>query len=272
MKTIFVGIVHDAMACASFLKFHPTLPKQGALVVTRPANPDPPIDKRRQELTREERARQRHSVEVTPAAGNYLHIQPSTLESLTRSAANANANRNRPRKLPDAIIKEGILTEKFTEGNAVSGCTVAVLPPALKCLVYLWEDLTANCMQIISQNIIISSPIHGGKPLREKIAGMKGEGKDKLEKDSKKNKKKKVQRGYFGSGDDAVNSLKTFFNIGSGRETLCELCGDRFPHPVTYHMRQVHPGCGQHSGSKGYNSGGNYCLGWAGNCGDGGVG
>lgn len=29
------GIVHDAMACASFLKFHPTLPKQGALVVTR---------------------------------------------------------------------------------------------------------------------------------------------------------------------------------------------------------------------------------------------
>lgn len=29
------GLVHDAMACASFLKFHPTLPKQGALVVTR---------------------------------------------------------------------------------------------------------------------------------------------------------------------------------------------------------------------------------------------
>lgn len=29
------GIVHDAMACASFLKFHPTLPKQGAMVVTR---------------------------------------------------------------------------------------------------------------------------------------------------------------------------------------------------------------------------------------------
>lgn len=29
------GLVHDAMACASFLKFHPNLPKQGALVVTR---------------------------------------------------------------------------------------------------------------------------------------------------------------------------------------------------------------------------------------------
>lgn len=57
----------------------------------------------------------------------------------------------------------------------------------------------------------------------------------------------------------------------SGVETLCELCGDNFPHPVTYHMHQMHPGCGQHAGGKGYNSGGNYCLGWAGNCGDGGV-
>lgn len=50
------------MACASFLKFHPTLPKQGAQVVTR--HQDGPIDRRRRELTKEERARQRHSVEV----------------------------------------------------------------------------------------------------------------------------------------------------------------------------------------------------------------
>lgn len=66
--------------------------------------------------------------------------------------------------------------------------------------------------------------------------------------------------------------ISTFLHAGaSDRETLCELCGDCFPHPVTYHMRQVHPGCGHHAGSKGYNSGGNYCLGWAGNCGEGGV-
>lgn len=54
-------------------------------------------------------------------------------------------------------------------------------------------------------------------------------------------------------------------------EVLCELCGESFPHPVTYHMRKTHAGCGQHAGGRGYNSGGNYCLGWAGNCGDGGV-
>ena len=42
---------------------------------------------------------------------------------------------------------------------------------------------------------------------------------------------------------------------------LCEMCGHYFQHPVTYHMRVAHPGCGGHSGSKGYNSGGNYCAG-----------
>ena len=62
------------------------------------------------------------------------------------------------------------------------------------------------------------------------------------------------------------------FAGGSERETLCELCGCTFSHPVTYHMRQAHAGCGKHAGGLGYNSGGNFCGGWAGNCGDGGVG
>ena len=96
------GIVHDAMACASFLKFHPSLPKQGTQVVTRQSSPSL-ASERRLEMTREERARQRHSVEVTND-GNYLHIPPSTLESLTRSAANANANRSR--KKQESSIKE----------------------------------------------------------------------------------------------------------------------------------------------------------------------
>lgn len=48
---------------------------------------------------------------------------------------------------------------------------------------------------------------------------------------------------------------------GVDRESLCELCGGIFPHPITYHMKQAHPGCGGHAGGKGYNSGGNYCVG-----------
>ena len=53
---------------------------------------------------------------------------------------------------------------------------------------------------------------------------------------------------------------------------MCDICGGYFEHPVTYHMRMAHPGCGAHAGGRGYNSGGQYCGGWAGNCGDGGVG
>ncbi|KAJ8937846.1 hypothetical protein NQ318_022264 [Aromia moschata] len=73
------------------------------------------------------------------------------------------------------------------------------------------------------------------------------------------------------TGDMAEDIGLSSYVHSSGAETLCELCGDSFPHPVTYHMHQAHPGCGQHAGGKGYNSGGSYCLGWAGNCGDGGV-
>lgn len=69
---------------------------------------------------------------------------------------------------------------------------------------------------------------------------------------------------------NAENS-KNVGNKCSEKEAVCELCGNFYPHPVTYHMRQAHPGCGGHAGGNGYNSGGNYCVGWAGNCGDGGL-
>lgn len=30
--------------------------------------------------------------------------------------------------------------------------TISILPPALKCLVHLWEELTNNCLQVRSRN------------------------------------------------------------------------------------------------------------------------
>lgn len=183
------------MACASFLKFHPTLPKQGALVVTRPQ--ESPVDKRRQELTKEEKARQRHSVEVSNA-GNYLHIQPSTLESLTRSAANASANRKRPGKYSNIINEE--TGEKFNNDGNFGFHTISVLPPALKSLVFLWEELTTNCLDAISSEMVIASPIQIRSKRNEKAGLSKNENKDKsatIEKDSKKGKKKKPISKYY---------------------------------------------------------------------------
>lgn len=85
------GLVHDAMACASFLKFYPSLPKEGALVVTRRDATEGKVP-----LSREQKAQQRHSVEVANA-GNYLNIRPSTLETLTKSG-NSSVNNRRYRK------------------------------------------------------------------------------------------------------------------------------------------------------------------------------
>lgn len=254
------GIVHDAMACASFLKFHPSLPKQGALVVTRQAVVQP-NDKQ----TQEQKARQRHSVEVTNA-GNYLHIQPSTLETLTRSAANANANRSR-KKQETITIKEEV------QANGKLGLlpefqTVAVLPPALKSLVFLWEELSTNCLHTIELQSVLPSPtsqIQTTK-LSKRPVPEKRPREDKLKEREKKGSRKKKEWKPVGRGNgaEALGSIE--------QETICELCGLMFPTPVTYHMKIMHPGCGWHAGSKGYNGSGSYCNGWAGNCGDGGVG
>ncbi|XP_017881860.2 E3 ubiquitin-protein ligase MYCBP2-like isoform X6 [Ceratina calcarata] len=240
------GIVHDAMACASFLKFHPSLPKQGALVVTRQTVIQS-ADKQKQE----QKARQRHSVEVINA-GNYLYIQPSTVEALTRSAANANANRNR--KKQKTIIKEEV-QENGKLDSLPEFQTVAVLPPALKSLVFLWEELSTNCLQTIEQQTMKLSKRPEKRPREDKL-------KEREKKSSRKKKEwKPVGRA---NGSDVLGEIE--------RDTICELCGMTFPHPVTYHMKIMHPGCGWQAGGKGYNSWGNYCIGWAGNCGDGGVG
>lgn len=80
------GLVHDAMACSSYLKFHPSLPKRNALTFAN--------DEIREDilLSKEQRARQRYSVEVANA-GNYLNIRPSTLETLNKSGQSSISNR-----------------------------------------------------------------------------------------------------------------------------------------------------------------------------------
>lgn len=199
------------MACASFLKFHPTLPKQGALVVTRHQYSELPADKRRQELSKEERARQRHSVEVS-TAGAYLHIQPSVLETLTRSAASA--NRSRTRKVSDNVIKE-----EATSDSKFGYQTVSVLPPALKCLVYLWEELTASCLQTITQHMFAGSPGHAKIKKSEKfVAGIKSiENKEKnntIQRKIKKTRRKQIApRKYFGRYKLSLSRVSYNFNL-----------------------------------------------------------
>lgn len=253
------GIVHDAMACASFLKFHPTLPKEGAVVVTRQAAVQN-NNKNREEMTKEMKASQRHSVEVSNA-GNYLHIQPSTLETLTRSADCA----NRSRKKQDSSTSKDEVQSDDKLSALPELHTVAILPPALKSLVFLWEELSTHCLHAMEQQMVLSSPTTSAQTKLSKRATQEKATLDEKmkDRDKKGNKRKKELKTTMKS-----NGSPTAIE----REATCELCGGLFPHPVTYHMKMAHPGCGWQAGGKGYNSGGMYCFGWAGNCGDGGFG
>ena len=116
------GIVHDTMAVASYLKFHPNLAKH------------PEVESKGQEQKRQ--PRQRHSVEVSLSA----YMNANNLESLNTSNAN---NRNN--------ISAGI-----PEGETLALSTD--LPPTIKLLVYLWDEVKSYCIQAILQQMIIASP------------------------------------------------------------------------------------------------------------------
>lgn len=160
------GIVHDAMACSSFLKFHPSLPKHSALLMAmNSAEP-------KEVLSREQRAQQRYSVEVANA-GSYLNIRPSTLETLTKASESSIQNRKYHKNASEVsrqshavqcsisnnqMIYSFTIVEQNTNIHGESGKLqslpemMPVCPPALRCLLFLWEQLCSNCIQAIQTN------------------------------------------------------------------------------------------------------------------------
>ena len=70
----------------------------------------------------------------------------------------------------------------------------------------------------------------------------------------------------------ALFEEKLHYENDPEKEAVCDICDLVCSVPVTYHMRQCHPGCGKAAEGQGYNSGGGLSKGWAGNCGDGGIG
>ena len=120
------GIVHDTMAVASYLKFHPNLAKHPEV-----------IEDKGQDQRQPRQPRQRHSVEVSLSA----YMNANNLESLNTSNAN---NRN---NISAAGIPEGETLALSTD-----------LPPTIKLLVYLWDEVKSYCIQAILQQMIIASP------------------------------------------------------------------------------------------------------------------
>merc|ERR1719228_1665394 len=182
---------------------------------------------------------------------------------MDKSAANANTNRNIRQEATTPGLRETAIPEE-REGGV--GEVVPGLPPTLGQLVVLWEGVVLSCLDnIVEQSSLNSWSKQSRSSLRRHSNNAEKNSQQKFEQMWAVSKNKE-QADKVAMGNDA--------NLGGQGSycQVCDICGGHFEHPVTYHMRISHPGCGSQAGGKGYNSGGQYCGGWAGNCGDGGVG
>ena len=153
---------------------------------------------------------------------------------------------------PIEITKEGdsvnkIHTKEKQKEDEEEPTPEPKLPPTLRHLVAFWDELVGGIQLATSKKL--SQPKIPELKIRAKIVE-RPETEQPVAKEQPKPKPK----------------------VAGPGQTICELCDEPFPNPVTYHMKRAHPGCGKHAAGQGYNSGGTYCGGWAGNCGDGGHG
>ncbi|XP_040395682.1 E3 ubiquitin-protein ligase MYCBP2 isoform X19 [Cygnus olor] len=250
------GIVHDAMACSSFLKFNPELSKEHAPIRSS-LNQQPAEEK-------ETKLKNRHSLEISSAL-NMFNIAPHGPDISKMGSINKNKVLS--------MLKEPPLHEKCEDGKTETTSfetsshhtmkSKSPLPLTLQHLVAFWEDISLATIKAASQNMIFPSP--------GSCAVLKKKESDKDNKKTKKEKKKKEKVETRPRGN-LFGEMAQLAVGGPEKDTICELCGESHPYPVTYHMRQAHPGCGRYAGGQGYNSIGHFCGGWAGNCGDGGIG
>ncbi|KAM3837237.1 E3 ubiquitin-protein ligase MYCBP2 [Vipera latastei] len=250
------GIVHDAMACSSFLKFNPELSKEHAPI--RSNLSQAPAEEKEAKL------KNRHSLEISSAL-NMFNIAPHGPDISKMGSINKNKVLS--------MLKEPPLHERCEDGKpeAVpfdsSGHhplkAKSPLPLTLQHLVAFWEDISLATIKAASQNMIFPSP--------GSCAVLKKKESEKENKKSKKEKKKKEKAEARPRGN-LFGEMAQLAGDRPEKDTICELCGESHPYPVTYHMRQAHPGCGRYADGQGYNSIGHFCGGWAGNCGDGGIG
>ncbi|CAH2208551.1 jg26574, partial [Pararge aegeria aegeria] len=140
----------------------------------------------------------------------YLCIQPSTLETLTRSGTEASTSRARNTDINLPISEEDVASTSASDSAAPSPSVVNVLPPALRALVAVWDAL--NEADQLS-------------PATDKF--------------------KKVTPEKNENEDTNFSAPRTREKPGRAPLSVkCELCGGaRVPPPLAAHMRHMHPGC-----------------------------
>lgn len=220
------GIVHDAMACSSFLKFNPDLTKEHAPIRSSLGGQGAE--------EKESKLKNRHSLEISSAL-NMFNIAPHGPDISKMGSINKNKVLS--------MLKEPPLPEKCEDGKAdavsyeitshPSMRTKSILPLTLQHLVAFWEDISMATIKAATQNMIFPSP--GSSAILKK---------KEHEKDNKKAKKekKKREKADVRPRGNLFGEMAQLAMGGPEKDTICELCGESHPYPVTYHMRQAHPG------------------------------
>lgn len=220
------GIVHDAMACSSFLKFNPDLTKEHAPI--RSSVGGQGADEKESKL------KNRHSLEISSAL-NMFNIAPHGPDISKMGSINKNKVLS--------MLKEPPLPEKCEEGKGEAmGYEMtshpalrnkSILPLTLQHLVAFWEDISMATIKAATQNMIFPSP--GSSAILKR---------KEHEKDGKKSKKekKKREKAEVRPRGNLFGEMAQLAMGGPEKDTICELCGESHPYPVTYHMRQAHPG------------------------------
>lgn len=243
------GLVHDAIACASFLKFHPSMPKNNVYELDETM-----VLQQHEVLTKEEKIQQRHSVEIA-STSKYLSARPSTLETLNKSGYCCVHYRKFRGKAYENMFR--------SNDDIFLTC-----PPALKCLVFVWDELNTDFQSFAAKIMADRDNKETPLPKMSKIDD------PIIDNSMNKNKTKKFI--------DECTSPQGAIGGSSDNTIWCDLCeNDISPgnnqssyeqNAFTQHLKVVHPGCGESAKGKGYNSNGVYCEGWAGQCGEEGIG
>lgn len=134
----------------------------------------------------------------------------------------------------------------------------ATCPPALKCLVFVWDELNKDFQTFV--NKILSN-----KDNKEAAPVLKPNDNDLNDTDNSKTKPKNKK--FNDDGNASIGAVG-----GTVESTVwCELCDiDIVPgsnltpyqqNAFTQHLKTNHSGCGESSKGKGYNANGVYCEG-----------
>ena len=297
------GLVHDAIVSASYLKFHPELSKemkrepkvekeektsegkekkgsesekeekegeaekqgegeaekQGEEVESEKQGEEVESEKQREEVElekqREEGELEKQGEEVeSEKQGEEVESEKQGEEGKSEQQGEEREDKGEEGKGEKQETVEGgeedaVKSPVPTLEAADAQSSNLALPPTLHHLVTFWDEISGKVLD----NSAMSFPPPRVPSLAQELQKRYEEEKKEIEK-QKKEKDKKVSP------------------QAGGGSTVCELCDQSCPDPVTYHMKDVHPGCGKHAKGWGYNSRGTFCSGWAGNCGDGGRG